>query len=152
MTEHLLATFGLYGAMLAYCFIAGLIPFLNTEIVLLGLSAWGASAAQVPWLVLLAVIGQMSANVIVYYAGVGAFQLPKGRMKARIEKAKDRLERWQNRPYAVLVTSSTVGLPPLYLVSFAAGGLRMNFRAFCAIGFAGRLLRFGLFAAIPWLR
>ena len=152
MTEHLLATLGLYGGTLVFCFLAGLIPILNTEIFLVGISVWAVrSPEQLPAIVLLAAVGQMTAKVILYYAGLGMFELPRGRMKARIEKARARLDRWQKRPYLVLAISSSVGLPPFYLVSIAAGALRIGFRAFCLIGLAGRIVRFAVIVSIPWI-
>src|SRR4051812_1200118 len=94
MTEHLLASFGLYGGTMVFCFLAGLIPILNTEIFLVGISMWAVkSPSQLPAIVLLGAIGQMTAKVILYYAGLGMFELPRGRMKARIEKARVRLEK-----------------------------------------------------------
>jgi len=51
----------------------------------------------------------------------------------------------------VLAISSTVGLPPFYLVALAAGALKIGFRTFCIMGLVGRTLRFGVIAAIPWV-
>jgi len=42
-------------------------------------------------------------------------------------------------------------LPPLYLTTFAAGALRINFGLFLLIGLLGRLARFGVIVVIPWL-
>ena len=70
MTEQLLHSFGLYGATLAVCFIAGLVPFVNAEVFLFVASAKLVSSPhQLPMIVALAAIGQMLAKVILYRAG-----------------------------------------------------------------------------------
>jgi membrane protein YqaA with SNARE-associated domain len=66
-----------------------------------------------------------------------------------IERARARIATWRRRPYVVFAISSTVGLPPFYLVSIVAGSMKIGFRAFCAIGLVGRTLRFAVVVAIP---
>lgn len=60
-------------------------------------------------------------------------------------------------PAALVLVSSTVGLPQFYVMSLVAGALRMNFTLFLAVGTVGRLLRFGTLVlipqvALPWIR
>ena len=153
MTDHLLAGLGLYGGTLVVCFIAGLVPLVNAEVFLVGVSMWAVtSTAQLPLVAACAAVGQMTAKVLLYYAGMGMFELPRGRFRERLERARGKVERWQRRPYLVYAVSASVGLPPVYLVSLAAGALRIGFRAFCAIGLAGRFVRFAVIVAIPHLR
>lgn len=143
---------GLYGGSVVVCFLAGLIPLINTEAFLVAVSMWGVSSpAQLPLVVVLGAIGQMTAKVLLYYAGLGMFELPRGRWKAKIEKARASLDRWSKRPYLIFALSSSTGLPPFYLVSIAAGAMRIGFRAFCVIGLLGRIVRFAVIVAIPWL-
>ena len=152
MAEDLLTSLGLYGGTLVVCFIAGLIPIVNAEIFLAGLSMWAVrSPGQLPLIVAMAAVGQMTAKVLLYYAGLGMFQLPRGRWKERIARARGRLDKWREKPYFVYGLSASVGLPPFYLVSLAAGALRINFTLFCVIGVIGRALRFAVVVAIPWL-
>ncbi len=152
MTDQLLATLGLYGGTLVVCFISGLVPIVNAELFLVGISAWVmTSPAQLPLLAIAAGVGQMTAKVILYFVGLGLFELPRGRWKASIERARMRLDRWRKRPYLVLAVSSCVGLPPFLLVSIAAGALKIGIRTFCAIGVIGRTLRFALILTLPWL-
>ena len=152
MTHHLLGALGLYGGTLVVCFIAGLVPLVNAELYLVGVSMWAVHApAQLPGVVLAAAVGQMTAKVLLYHAGMGMLELPRGRWKEKIERARAHLATWRKRPYLVYAVSSTVGLPPFYLVSLAAGALKIRFRAFCAIGLLGRIVRFGIIVAIPWL-
>jgi membrane protein YqaA with SNARE-associated domain len=61
------------------------------------------------------------------------------------------MTRWEQKPYFVYAASASLGLPPLYLTTFAAGAMKINFTLFCLIGFAGRLLRFAVLVSIPWI-
>lgn len=152
MTHDLLTALGLYGATLVVCFLAGLIPIVNAEVFLVGVSIWAVkSPDQLPAIILLAAVGQMLAKVILYYAGMGMFELPTGRWKERIDKARAKLTRWEKQPYLVYASSASLGLPPLYLTTFAAGALRINFTLFCLIGLLGRIARFSVIVIIPWL-
>jgi membrane protein YqaA with SNARE-associated domain len=152
MTEQLLATLGLYGGTLVVCFISGIVPIVNAELFLVGLSMWAVkSPTQLPLIVVMAAVGQMTAKVLLYYMGQGLFELPRGRWREKIAHARTRLEKWRTRPYLIFALSATLGLPPFLLVSIAAGALKIGFRAFCAIGLAGRALRFAVIVAIPWL-
>jgi membrane protein YqaA with SNARE-associated domain len=152
MTDQLLATLGLYGGTAVVCFISGLFPIINSELFLLGLSAWLVESwAQLPFVALAAAIGQMGANCIIYYVGLGLFELPTGRWKEKIDRARVRVERWKRTPYAILAVASSVGLPPLVLVALAGGALEISFRAFALIGLGGRYVRFLVCVVIPWL-
>jgi membrane protein YqaA with SNARE-associated domain len=152
MTEDLLATVGLYGATLIICFVDGLVPVINCELYLLGVSAWAISSpSKLPFIVALAALGQMAAKTVLYFAGLGAFELSSGRIKRGIEKARAAIERWRDKPKAVLAVSATVGLPPFYLTSLAAGGLKVRLATFFTIGVIGRAARFSLIVALPWV-
>jgi membrane protein YqaA with SNARE-associated domain len=153
MTEHLLGSFGLYGGTLVVCFISGLVPIVNAELFLVGVSALTATTtAELALVAGCAAVGQMTAKVLLYYAGMGMFEFPRGRFRARIESARTYVERWRRRPYLVFAVSATLGLPPFFLVSVAAGALRVGFRAFCSIGLIGRFVRFAVVVAIPHIR
>ena len=152
MTDQLLTTLGLYGGTAVICFISGLLPIINAELFLVGLSAWAVdSPGQLPFVALAAAIGQMGANCIIYYIGLGLFELPRGRWKAKIERARVRVEKWQKRPYLVLAVAASVGLPPRVLVALAGGALKISFRGFAVIGVAGRYARFLFCVILPWL-
>jgi membrane protein YqaA with SNARE-associated domain len=152
MTHQVLTTLGLYGGTLVVCFLAGLIPLINAEVFLVGISLWVVkSPSQLPAIIILAAVGQMLAKVILYYAGMGMFEMPTGKWRARIDRARAKLTRWEKQPYLVYASSASLGLPPLYLTTFAAGALRINFGLFVLIGLLGRLARFGVIVVIPWL-
>jgi len=152
VAQHLLTALGLYGGTLVACFVAGIVQLVNTEAVLLGISLWLIDdPIQLPIVALCAAAGQMVANIGFFYAGRGAFALPRGRWHARIERARARIESWQKRPNLILAAAAVIGLPPLVLVAIAAGGLRIGVVRFTAIGLCGRWLRFLVVLAIPWL-
>ena len=150
MTQHLLATLGLYGGTLVACFLAGIVQVINTEALLVVTSLWLVDdPAQLPLVALCAAVGQMLANVMFFYAGRGTGAMPF--MRTKLEKVRTRVSTWQKRPNAVLAAASVFGLPPLVLVAIAAGGLGIGLRRFATIGLCGRWLRFGIVVAIPWL-
>ena len=152
MTTHILAAVGLYAGTFIVCFLAGLIPLINAELFLVVVAlAAVSSPAPLPAIVLLAALGQMAAKVVLYYAALGMLELPSGKRKAKIEKARARIEKWRHKPKMVLAVSATLGLPPFYLVSLAAGALKIRLRTFFAIGMAGRIVRFAVIIASAWL-
>jgi membrane protein YqaA with SNARE-associated domain len=152
VTAQILASVGLYAGTFVVCLLAGLIPLINAEIYLIGLIGVGAvsSPRSLPAIVLLAALGQMVAKIILYYAALGMFELPSGRHKAKIEAARARMEKWRDKPTWVLAVSSTTGLPPFYLVSLAAGALKIRLRTFLTIGMIGRVVHFSVVVAIAW--
>jgi membrane protein YqaA with SNARE-associated domain len=152
VAQHLLATLGIYGGTLVVCFIAGIVQVINTEAVLLGMSIWLIDdPIQLPFVALCAAVGQMAANVVIFYAGRGVFALPRGRWHDRIERARTKIASWQKRPNLVLAAAAVVGVPPLVLVALVAGGMRIGLVRFATIGLCGRWLRFTVVIVIPWL-
>jgi membrane protein YqaA with SNARE-associated domain len=152
MMEALQGDFGLYGGAIVICFLAGLIPIINTEIYLITASTvLVTSPMQLPLIVLLGATSQMVAKVLLYFTAAGALKLPTGRYQAKIDKARERIERWRDKPKWILFVSALLGLPPFYVVSLLAGALGIRLPTFCAIGLLGRVLRFGIIVALPWL-
>jgi membrane protein YqaA with SNARE-associated domain len=141
--ESLQGDLGLYGATLVICFIGGLVPIVNCEIYLaVATTQWMTSQAQVPAVVLLASTGQMAAKLLLYLTAAGALKLPTGRYQAKLEKVRDRIERWRSKPKWILFVSASLGLPPFYVISLLAGAFGIKLPAFLVIGLAGRVLRF----------
>jgi hypothetical protein len=124
--------------------VSSLVPFVYAEVLLLGLTA--AYPADAAWIVVLVATGQMAGKVVLFLGG--------GRLTPAAAAA--RLARWcRGRGRAaggpLVGVSALVGLPPFYLVSLAAPALGVRLRTFLAMGLAGRLLRFGILAALPAL-
>ena len=151
MAEDLLATFGMYGASMVVAFIAGLFPPFSIEVFLVGLSAivqptWG----DIIVCSVLAAIGHQVAKTITYYAGVGA--LEHGKLKAKTEQLRHKIEKWKNAPKLILFLSGALGVPPLFLIGFIAHPLMsVGIVPFTLIIFTTRVARFIVLAATPML-
>jgi len=152
VTDDVLATLGIYGGTFVVSLLSGLIPLVNAEVFLVGLVRLAVQGpSQLSGIVVAAATGQMVAKIGLYYAGQGLLELPRGRHRQKIEAVRRKLERWQTKPYLIYAISSVVGLPPFYLTVLAAGAMKIRFRAFLAIGLAGRLIRFAVIVALAWL-
>jgi len=153
VVDHLLATLGLYGATLALAFLAGMFPLLSIEVFLIGATlTLHLPVGAVALLIAIAATGHQIAKTLTYYAGAGAFELPRGKVRERIEAGKQRIDRWNRRPRLVMLAAAAVGLPPLYLMGFIAQPL-MNMRlgTFTAISLAGRIGRYATLVAVARL-
>jgi membrane protein YqaA with SNARE-associated domain len=143
VVDHLIATLGLYGATLAISFLAGMVPLPGIEPLLIGAAAWGVAVDQLIVLVAIAVVGHQIAKTITYYAGAGAFELPRGKLRERIAAAKQRVDRWNRRPKLIMLAGAALGLPPLYLLGFIARPvMNMQLATFTGITLAGRIARY----------
>ena len=133
-------------------FIAGMFPIVSIEVFLIALAVEHVDLATLAILVPIGAVGHQIAKTICYYAGVGALEMPRGRVKRQIEKARSRIDRWNKYPNWILVLSSTFGFPPMYLLAFIAHPLmRIGFWRFTIVCFVGRILRYATLAAIPLL-
>ena len=152
MVDHLVATLGLYGATLAIAFLAGMFPLLSIEVFLVGAAAWGVAADQLVVLVAIAAVGHQVAKTVTYYAGAGALELPRGKLRDQIAAAKQRIDRWNRRPKLVMLAGAALGLPPLYLLGFIARPvLNMQLWTFTGISLAGRVARYTTMVAVARL-
>lgn len=137
-------------ATFVYSFVAGVFPLLNIEAYLLAFSAYLSLEAMIP-VVIAATAGQMVAKSLLYLSGLGLLRLPHRAARARIEAIADRLRTYRRGTWTLVLLSSFFGLPPLYVVSIAAGTLRLHFGLFLAISTTGRLLRLSVVALVPQL-
>jgi len=153
VTEDLLTSFGYYGGALVLSFLAGLFPLLSIEVFLVGMSAVERpSPRTLGIMIVLAAIGHQLAKTITYYAGAGAMEMPRGKVRDRIDRAQQFIDRWNKRPGLVMVAGATIGLPPMYLLGFIAGPLMaIRFWPFTLITFFGRLGRYATMAFVPLL-
>jgi membrane protein YqaA with SNARE-associated domain len=146
---ELVGRFGLPLATFATCVVSGFVPLVSAELFLLAVAAL-APDAGLSAIALLATLGQMVAKSGMYLGGKGVLRLPLGGRRADLDALRARIERWSSRDLLVFV-SAAVGLPPFFATSILAGTLRFPFARFVVVGFAGRLLRFSLFLAVPSL-
>jgi membrane protein YqaA with SNARE-associated domain len=152
VVDHLVATLGLYGATLAIAFLAGMFPLLSIELFLVGAAVWGVAANELAVLIAIALVGHQVAKTVTYYAGAGAFELPRGKLRDRIAAAKQRIDRWNRRPRLIMLAGAALGLPPLYLLGFIARPvMNMQLATFTGITMAGRLARYATLVAVARL-
>jgi membrane protein YqaA with SNARE-associated domain len=151
LIDHL----GLPAAVLIVCFISGLVFVVNAEIFLV-LVATQVSPLEIPLLILMATVGQMTAKALVFYGGRGGMTFFTRRHEARIEAMRAAFHAKERRAGPFILLSALVGFPPFYVVSFVAGALVMTFTLFLVAGAIGRAIRFGIvmfagMATAEWL-
>lgn len=151
MTDSLRDLLGIYGGTLVVALVAGIVPFINTELFLVGLVRLAVDrSSQLAPVVLCAAVGQMVAKIVLYYTGRTLLDLPRGRYRDKVALLRTKIDRWQTKPYLIYAVSAVLGLPPFYLTVLAAGAMRIRFDAFLALGFVGRVVRFAVLVAIAW--
>src|ERR1051325_8283092 len=127
-------------------------PTISVELFLVGATALGADVHALPLMIAIAAVGHQIAKTITYYAGAGVFELPRGKMRDRIEAAKARIDRWNKRPRLIMFVSAATGLPPLWALGFVAQPLmKMDILTFTAITASGRILRYSTLVAVTTL-
>ena len=149
MTETLLSTFGLYGGALVISFIAGMFPLVSIELFLIAVMGWATpSPAGFVLLVLISAFGHQVAKTVTFYMGIGALENKK--LKARVEKVRLKIDKWNKRPKVIMFVAATIGLPPLWLLGFIAHPLmKMRIVPFTLIVFFGRIGRYAFLMLIP---
>lgn len=133
-------------SVLALAFVSAIVPWVNAEVLVLTLPAVAHSRAGLAGLVLLVAAGQMAGKCIVYFAGSRGARIGSGRLADRVTTWQARASASPRHAIALVAISSTVGLPPFYVMSAIAGAVRVNFAWFLAAGTLGRLVRFGAIA------
>ena len=147
MTAHaILVALGSYGGAFVVAAISSVMPLVSIDAFLVGL-VLATSGLAAPAIVACAAAGQLAGKLPIYYATRGALAIP-GRHRARVERLRARIARWERAPLAVLATSAVLGLPPFSIVATAAGALAIRTRDFCIVVLAGRATRFAIVVAI----
>lgn len=124
--------------------ISGFVPVVNGEVVAVTAAMLATPDAH-GLLVAACVSGQMVAKLCLY--GIARWS-PK-RLPERAQGAIARFEALSQRRGSLLIVlaSAGVGMPPFYLVTIAAGALRLPVVLFAAAGIAGTLARY---AVVVW--
>jgi membrane protein YqaA with SNARE-associated domain len=156
-----LTSHGPYMAAGVYCFFGGAIPMLNTE---LFISFLGGLMTHDPLTVLLvalsAAVGRMLGTSLVYWSVLEGMNLgfkKTSKLNAQLKKWHNKVENMPHvRLYAMTLTGSIVGLPPLYLFTMVLGALKINWREHFFIGIVGSLIKYTLFLVmgakiVSWL-
>jgi membrane protein YqaA with SNARE-associated domain len=123
------------------------LPFGSTELVVLSAAALMPPHFLLP-LAVGAALGQMIAKSVLYFAGRGLVRLPGGRF-ARAAQGLQAHASCRNTSTLVLLVSATTGFPPFYLLTIAAGSVRVPFARFLTVGLCGRLIRFAFLVGVP---
>jgi membrane protein YqaA with SNARE-associated domain len=142
MGEAIVAQVGIYGAAFVIGLISSAIPTVLAEVFLASYVAYAGGLDRALVLALLVSIGQMIVKVPMYEAARGATKLTHPKPDGRLARAKARIEKWKDKPFALTFVSAVFGLPPFYLLVLLAGILEMRRRTFLAVGLAGRVIHF----------
>jgi len=129
--------------------VSAVFPWVNTEILVLSMSALTRTPFGLALVVLVGTAGQMAGKSVLYWAGRGALHLRLRRMTRTAETWRERIKKYRWGPYTLLFTSATFAFPPFYVMTVAAGALRIPYAAFVVLCSAGCLVRFSLLAAVP---
>jgi membrane protein YqaA with SNARE-associated domain len=132
---------------------SALVPVINAEALLVAAAVAGPDSWAFAALVAVSMaVGQTLGKVILFEAARRRLARPLGGKRAERpprsgwqRRALDLLgNRWS--AVGVVLLSASVGLPPLALVSIAAGSLQMRRTDFVVCCLAGRVVRFSLIA------
>jgi len=130
--------------------LSAVIPVVNIEIYLLGASALAPRHMVIP-LIVAGTLGQVIGKIALYYAGSGALKIPGKRLQGALQRMNTQMQERPRMGSALVFVSATLGLPPYYVVTLAAGAARMNLPVFLAVSLVGRLIRFTIVVAVPQL-
>ena len=125
--------------------VSGLIPLVNAEVLVAGAAVAAPPGYVIP-VIAVCTLGQMVAKVGLY---AGARWLPErlpAKARARLDRASEKTKRLEQAGFTLVLVSSVVGIPPFYLITLAAGAMRLNLTAFIVVGLLGRAVRFGIIA------
>ncbi len=147
----MIETLGLVATTFGVGIASGAIPVINLEIYLVGVvlvvGGWPMAIA----LGVACALGQMVSKIGLYHAAHGLSVLGRKRYAGGIDRARALVDRWKDKPLMLVFVSATVGLPPFYIVSLAAGFLNIRLVPYLLIGLAGRTIRYVTIALIAAL-
>jgi len=127
---------------LGICVLGGFLPWVNTEAAVVA-AAMLLPPRLVPLLVLGAALAQVLAKGTLYGLARWAPRGMPQRARAQLARISPLAARRRSLTLTVLA-SSTVGVPPFYLVSLACGTLSAPFGAFLSAAFIGAVLRYAV--------
>lgn len=129
----------------AACAVGGVVPWVSSELAILG-AAVLLPPAWLPVLVVSCAIGQMASKVALY----GVTRWTPHRLPARARDMLTRMDRYRDRRTLLTLAvffGSAVSMPPFYLVTLASGVLRVRLSVFALAGLSGTAARYG---ALVW--
>ena len=123
---------------------SGVIPFINSEAIVI--AAVVASPDDVYAFAVASTVGQMLAKVALYVVARWIPERLPERAKRRLDEASAKVEKVRGAGWTLVFVSALTGLPPFYVVSLAAGVVKMSMLGMVIPGTLGRLIRFVLIA------
>lgn len=148
--EHLIGRYGLYLTTYVVGVVSGLVPVVNLEVYLVWVAAL-TPRSQALAITGLATVGQMTAKTLMYLAGAGVLKLSVRNPGKKLQAVQMKMAQWQHKLGLFLFSSASLGVPPYYVVSIAAGICRVPIVVFIIWGLAGRFLRFAVTVFFPHL-
>jgi membrane protein YqaA with SNARE-associated domain len=124
------------------CVVGGFLPWVNAEAAVVG-AALLLPRQAVPLLVMGAALAQVAAKGTLYGLARWAPRGMPRRARAQLERISGLARRRRSLTLTVLA-SSTVGVPPLYLVTLACGTAAVPFGAFLSAAFVGTVVRYAV--------
>lgn len=143
--ETLEAVGGIYIAMFAIAVVSGVFPIVSSELALIGMTVALGDLTRPLVLAVIVAIGQTISHSTLFFAArevtrVGAKK--RAKLEARLAKARALVARWGDKWLLLIAAAALFGVPPMVLVSLAAGALGVRFRTLVTIGLPGRATRF----------
>jgi membrane protein YqaA with SNARE-associated domain len=126
------------------CALSGFVPLVNGEAVVVS-AAVLVGRTHAALLVIACACGQMLSKVGLY----GLARWSPSRLPPRARRLLVRAEKLphvQGHAAVILLASAGIGVPPFYLVTLAAGAIRVRLELFAALGLTGTLVRYALLA------
>lgn len=137
------------GTALGAGFVSGAVTIALAE-------ATALAAGAVPSTTRIAVIvaftlGHVAGKGLWYWVGTQERRITRPSLRRPIERARALAAEHPNANLGVTFMSAAVSLPPFHLMAITAGIVRTPIVPFFAVAFVGRLLRFGVIAAVGGL-
>lgn len=129
----------------AMSIVSGLIPIVNAEVLVAGAAVAAPPGYVIP-VVAVCLVGHMVAKVGLY---AGARWLPErlpATARKRLERASEKTKRLDQAGFTLVLISAALGIPPFYLITLAAGAMRMSLTGLIVVGLVGRGVRFAVLA------
>jgi membrane protein YqaA with SNARE-associated domain len=128
---------------------SAIFPWIAVEIIVLALPAVAPSLPALAFLVVVTTAGQMAGKCLVYWSGHRTFHRAGPRLAGAVERWRTAMTQRPRGAFGLVFLSSSVGFPPFFLITAAAGALRVDFVPFVIAGTMGRLLRFSAIVFVP---
>lgn len=145
-TEPMMETgIALTGA-LGLCLVGGFLPWVNAEAAVVG-AVLVLPPRLVPLLVVGAALAQVTAKGTLYGLARWAPQGMPQRAQAQLARLSGHARR-RRYPTLTILVSSTLGVPPFYLVTLASGTVAVPFGAFLAAALGGSVIRYAVISLV----